>query len=106
MRYNAAIALVALCGATGLVPAAAQTAAPAAQVDIAKVTCDDLRSATPLDRSAVVMFYWGYAAAKAGATTFKTGLIKRATTALMSECAAHDGETVLDAMGRINVKAF
>lgn len=85
---------------------AAPESPPSSQVDITKLTCRDLRDASPLDRSAVVMFYWGYEAAKANATTFKTGLVKNATTALMKECDKNAGETVLAAMSRINVKAF
>ena len=84
----------------------APEAPPAAQFDVTKLTCKDLRDASPLDRSAMVMFYWGYAAAKANATTFKTGVVKNATTALMKECDAHETETILAAMSRINVKAF
>jgi HdeA/HdeB family len=84
----------------------APEAPPASRIDIAKLTCKDLRDASPLDRSAVVMFYWGYAAAKANATSFKTGVLKNATTALMQECDAHESETILAALSRINVKAF
>ncbi len=84
----------------------APEAPPAAQFDITKLTCKDLRDASPLDRSAVVMFYWGYAAAKANATTFKTGVLKNATAALMKECDANESETILSAMSRINLKAF
>jgi YMGG-like Gly-zipper len=32
------------------------------------------------------MFYWGYAAAKAGASSFKTGILETATQHLMSIC--------------------
>lgn len=87
-------------------PAAAPESAPSSLVDITKLTCKDLRDASPLDRSAVVMFYWGYAAAKANATTFRTGLLKNATTALIRECDTNESETILSAMSRINVKAF
>jgi hypothetical protein len=52
------------------------------------------------------MFYWGYAAAKANATTFKTGIVQKATAALMTECDKTESETILQAMQRINVKAF
>ncbi|MBV8638282.1 MAG: hypothetical protein JO322_09370 [Candidatus Eremiobacteraeota bacterium] len=84
----------------------APEAPPSAQVDITKLTCKDLRDASPLDRSAVVMFYWGYAAAKANAATFKTGLVKNATTALMKECDANASETILSALSRVDIKAF
>jgi hypothetical protein len=95
--------IVSLLGAS---PAPIATAVPAAQVDIATVTCGDLKQATPLDRSAIVMFYWGYEAAKANAKTFKTGLIENATARLMTECASNSKETILQAMQRIDVKAF
>lgn len=98
------VAIAAFCIAPA---AAAPTSATApSQIDITKVTCSDLTSATPLDRAAIVMFYWGYAAAKANATTFKTGILQSATHALMTECAGNASEPVLNAMQRINVKAF
>src|SRR5512136_1386844 len=84
----------------GATPAAEPTAEPAAQIDITTLTCKDLRDASPLDRSAMVMFYWGYAAAKASATTFKTGVLRNATAALMQECDKSESETILQAMQR------
>ena len=87
-------------------PAAAPGAAPAATIQIEKVTCGDVMAATPLDRSAIVMFYWGYAAAKARATQFKTGALRTATHALVAECQESPSETVLDAMKRVDAKAF
>ena len=105
MRYKAWFGAGILGAVLGVMPAGAAPQPPA-QIDIAKVSCGDLEGASRLDRSAIVMFYWGYAAAKAGATTFKTGLLKSATAALMKECSKHDGETVLEAMKRIDVSAF
>lgn len=90
----------------GAGPSPAPESAPKARIDIEKVTCGDLKAASPLDRAAIVMFYWGYAAAKAGATSFKTGVLENATDALMHECAGNASETVVNAIGRINVKAF
>jgi hypothetical protein len=90
----------------GANPATPAVKASSASINIAQVTCGDLKAATPLDRSAMVMFYWGYEAAKAGATTFKTGLLETATSALMTECATKNNESILDAMSRINVKAY
>lgn len=98
------LAFVFLCSAVA--SGAPATPAPSSQIDIAKVKCGDLTSATPLDRAAIVMFYWGYAAAKADATTFKTGILQNATRALMTECSGNANEPILDAMRRINVKAF
>ena len=88
--------------------AAAALAAPqpAARIDITTVTCSDLIKATPLDRAAVVMFYWGYAAAKAGATSFKTGILKTATEHLMTLCAKQPSDTMMDAMRHVDIKAF
>ena len=107
MRARTFWATVASTLVVSAFPAGAQPSpAPAAQIDIAKVTCGDLEAASPLDRSAIVMFYWGYAAAKAGATTFKTGLLKNATAALMKECSQNAAEPVIAAMRRINVSAF
>jgi hypothetical protein len=97
---GAGMLMVALLGAG---PA---TSPPVGRIDITKVTCGDLKAATPLDRSAIVMFYWGYAAAKAGATSFKTGILRSATAELITECSNNASESVLDAMSRINVKAF
>lgn len=79
---------------------------PAVRVDIAKVTCSDLLRSSPLDRAAVVMFYWGYAAAKAGVSSFKTGLLETATQHLTTLCAKHPSETMMEAMHDVDVKAF
>ena len=79
---------------------------PAARIDIDKVTCSDLIKATPLDRAAVVMFYWGYAAAKAGAGSFKTPILETATQHLMSVCQKNPSETMIDAVRHTDIKAF
>lgn len=102
-RALAVFALVALLGAA---PAPAPTAQPAARIDITKVTCSDLMKASELDRAAAVMFFWGYAAAKAGVTSLKTGVVQTATQHLMSVCAKNPLETVLDAVNDSDVKAF
>jgi hypothetical protein len=94
--------------ASALLGAAPATAAPQAPstIDIAKVTCSDLIKANELDRAAVVMFYWGYAAAKAGVSTLKTGVLQAATQHLMSACAKNPSETMLDVMHDTDIKAF
>ena len=102
-RIVTALAFVALIGAT---PAASPTAQPVARIDIAKVTCSDLIKASPLDRAAVVMFYWGYAAAKAGATSFKTGILQTATQHLMTVCSKNLSETMMNAVSDTDIKAF
>jgi len=99
-RTLAVFAFVTLLGA------APATTAPAPRIDITKVTCSDLIKASPLDRAAVVMFYWGYAAAKAGASSFKTGILETATQHLMGICQKNPSETMLDAVRDVDVKAF
>jgi hypothetical protein len=99
-----AFAAVALTVCLGAAPAA--TPQPAPRIDIAKVTCNDLLKASPLDRAAVVMFYWGYAAAKAGVSSFKTGILEAATQHLMSICAKNPSETMMNAVREDDIKAF
>jgi hypothetical protein len=99
------VALVALIASLGATPAPS-TPQPAARVDITQVTCSDLIKAAPLDRAAVVMFYWGYAAAKAGASDFKTGILETATQHVMSICLKNPSQTLVKAMEGVDVKAF
>jgi HdeA/HdeB family len=105
-KFTFLFCLALVFSSPGYASGAPSTPGPSSQIEIAKVKCSDLTSATPLDRAAIVMFYWGYEAAKAGATTFKTGILQNATRALMAECNGNANEPVLDAMRRINVKAF
>ena len=102
-----------LCSAmfTAAFAAMLSAAAPAAMnlppvVDINKVTCGDLVKAEPLDRAATVMFYWGYAAAKAGVSTFKTSMLRSATAKLMTACEKNQAQTIPAAMRSIGVKVF
>ena len=95
-------AFFALLGAAPAMPAPQ----PVTRIDITKVTCNDLLKASPLDRAAVVMFYWGYAAAKAGASSFKTGILQTATQHLMSVCAKTPSETMMNAMRDVDIKAY
>jgi hypothetical protein len=99
------IVLFALIALVGAAPANT-TITPASRVDITKVTCSDLIKASPLDRAAVVMFYWGYAAAKAGASSFKTGILETATQHLMNVCTKHPSETMMNAMRYVDIKAL
>ena len=99
------VALVAVIASLGATPAPSEPQ-PAARVDITQVTCSDLIKSSPLDRSAVVMFYWGYAAAKAGASSFKTGILETATQHLMSICLKNPSQTLVKAMEGVDVKAF
>jgi hypothetical protein len=101
-RCIAAVTFVALLGASP----ATSAPQPAAKIDIAKVTCSDLIRSSPLDRAAVVMFYWGYTAAKAGVSSFKTGILETATEHLMSICQKNPSETMVKAMENVDLKAF
>jgi hypothetical protein len=98
------VLVAALVGAT-LTAAFARMDLPET-VDITKVSCADLVNASPLDRAATVMFYWGYAAAKAGVSSFKTSLLRSATAKLTAQCKDHRSQTIMDAMRAIGVKAF
>ena len=97
------LAILALTGVLGVAP---PTAMPASRIDIAKVTCSDLIKAEPLDRAAVVMFYWGYAAAKAGVSSFQTNILKTATQHVMGICTKKPSETMMEAMQNVDIKAF
>ena len=99
--------IVTIAAAAVLMGAAAPTPVqPAARIYVEKVTCGDLIKATPLDRAAVVMFYWGYAAAKAGADSFKTGILETATQHLMRVCEKNPSESMINAVRDTDVKAF
>ncbi len=94
-----------------LLIAATAAAAPAKMnlpptVDIAKVTCSDLTDANELDRAATVMFYWGYEAAKANVTTFKTEQVRTETGKLITYCKSNPSKTIFGAMKTLNLKAF
>jgi HdeA/HdeB family protein len=102
LRVLAVFAFVALLGAAPA-PSSPQ---PAARIDITKVTCNDLLKSSPLDRAAVVMFYWGYAAAKAGASSFRTNVLQTATQHVMTLCAKNPSETMMQAMRDVDIKAF
>ena len=102
LRAAAVFALIVLLGAAS----PTTTSQPAMRIDIAKVTCNDLLKASPLDRAAVVMFYWGYAAAKAGVSSFKTGILRTATQHLMGVCTKNPNETIINAMRDVDIKAY
>jgi|SRR5215469_8496085 len=100
VRVLAILSLIAVLGA------APPTTAPASRIDIAKVTCGDLIKAQPLDRGAVVMFYWGYAAARAGVSSFQTNILETASEHDMQICAKKPSETMMEAMHDVDIKAF
>ena len=93
-----------------LVAAAANAATaatqPQAMIDITKVTCGDLVKAQPLDRAAVVMFYWGYEAAKENVTTFKTGSLRSATEKMIAYCKANASQTMFAAIKSLGARPF
>ena len=103
---KSALGILVLAGSLmGASPAPPVATAPAT-IDISKVSCSDLIKADALDRAAVVKFYWGYDAAKAGVSTFKTGVLQSATEHLMGVCQKNPSQTMFDAMRATNIKAF
>jgi len=52
------------------------------------------------------MFYWGYAAAKAGVSSFQTNILETATEHVMQICAKKPSETMMEAMHDVDIKAF
>ena len=106
-RFALPVCLVLTWAASASAQTTVATEPPApARIDIDKVTCRDLMNANPLDRSAVVMFYWGYAAAKSGASSFKTGTLRTATEHLVNLCRQQPSMTVLSAVRTVDIKAF
>jgi hypothetical protein len=93
-----ALAVAALLG----LPLAAQAAAasnptPVPQIDIKKVTCGDLLDADLLDRTATIMFVWGYEAGKNNVTVFKPPQVAQSTRKVMTYCESHRSTPLLDA---------
>ncbi len=52
------------------------------------------------------MFYWGYEAAKANVTTFKTEQVRTETGKLITYCKSNPSKTIFGAMKTLNLKAF
>jgi hypothetical protein len=67
-------------------------------ISIEKVTCGDMLASNALDRSSIMMFYWGYLAGKTGATTLNSGGLELATSRVMETCMANKSMTVLAAI--------
>ena len=103
--YSAAVAALAF-GVTAGGVNAATAPQPPTTIDITKVTCSDLLSSQVLDRAAVVMFYWGWEAAKENVTTFKTGTLKAATQKIVTYCTTHHSETLMNAVKNIDMRPF
>ncbi|HZV79803.1 MAG TPA: HdeA/HdeB family chaperone [Candidatus Binatus sp.] len=83
--------------------AATATTAPAPTpkstiISIEKVTCGDMLASNALDRSSIMMFYWGYLAGKTGMTTLNSGGLELATSRVMEKCMANKSMTVLAAI--------
>jgi HdeA/HdeB family len=78
--------------------AAASPPKPARQIEIQKVTCRDLLAADVLDRSSVMMFYWGYVSARAGVSVIDTADMEARTSRVMQFCTQNQDKTVLAAI--------
>jgi hypothetical protein len=84
-------------------PAAAPTPAPSdaqaapGQWTVARTRCSVLLGASDDDRSAAVMFYYGYLAAKANIKTINVANIEGNIAKVMTLCASKPDITVPDA---------
>lgn len=85
--------------AAGTAPAPASTPKVAQHIDLVKLTCAQVMAADVLDRSSVMMFYWGYLEGKAGSTTFDTTDLEAATSRVMRTCIKNPSMTLFDAIG-------
>ncbi|MBV8600636.1 MAG: hypothetical protein JO359_03620 [Candidatus Eremiobacteraeota bacterium] len=97
--YGRAVLLLAaaLCA-----PAYAQTPPPVPKViELKTVTCNDLLNAQLLDRTAAIMYLWGYEAGKTGATAYYPATTQANTRKLMKLCEAHHGMTLVDAAATV-----
>lgn len=78
--------------------AAAATPNPARVIDLRKVTCQDLLASDVLDRSALMMFYWGYVSARAGRSVINTADMETATARVMDTCSHNQSLTLFAAI--------
>ena len=110
MRMTQMAAIAAITFALSATPAVLN-AAPAApnptpqatpkmprQYNLNQIHCSDLLQADLLDRSAAVMFLWGYEAGRQGVTTFNTQKLEAATRGLMQVCEKQPSLTVFAAI--------
>jgi|SRR5215469_8866268 len=94
-----ALALLIAIGPAAVSAATAPAPSPQpATISIEKVTCADMLASNALDRSSIMMFYWGYLAGKTGATTLNSGGLELATSRVMEMCMANKSMTVLAAI--------
>ncbi|MBV8082741.1 MAG: hypothetical protein JOY86_07190 [Candidatus Eremiobacteraeota bacterium] len=71
---------------------------PVQHFDLTKLTCAQMLDADVLDRSSVMMFYWGYVAGKAGATAFDTTGMEAKTARVMQTCMNNPKMTLFAAI--------
>ena len=77
---------------------AASSPKPARQIELQKVTCRDILAADVLDRSSVMMFYWGYVSARAGVSSIDTGDMEARTSRVMELCTQNQSQTLFAAI--------
>jgi hypothetical protein len=119
-RYDAAVLLACCLGACAQPSAPPQqpgaaspeAAAPAPRVTseaqiapgrwvVSNVRCSDLLGAADDDREAAAMFYYGYAAAKAGTRVIDVNQIESNVRNVMDRCAATPNITVPQAFSQM-----
>ncbi|MBV8074351.1 MAG: hypothetical protein JO140_02895, partial [Candidatus Eremiobacteraeota bacterium] len=65
------------------------------------ITCADLIGAQLLDRTAAIMFLWGYEAGKAGATSYYPATTQANTKKLIKLCEAQPKTSLVDAAATV-----
>jgi hypothetical protein len=71
---------------------------PARRIELQNVTCRDLLAADVLDRSSVMMFYWGYVSARAGVSSIDTADMEARTSRVMQVCTHNQNLSVFAAI--------
>jgi hypothetical protein len=82
-----------------LVLACAQAAEPTDQTeaDFTQTTCDDLAHQSDEERAFALIFYYGYLAGRANATTIDNAQVSEQLLQVREYCAANPESTVIDA---------
>jgi len=71
---------------------------PAGHIELQKVTCRDMLAADVLDRSSIMMFYWGYVSARAGVSSINTADMEARTSRVMEICTQNQHQTLFAAI--------
>ncbi|MBV8081739.1 MAG: hypothetical protein JOY86_02015 [Candidatus Eremiobacteraeota bacterium] len=97
-RLSSLVFAVLIAASTAAAAATTPARSPNPAIQLMKVTCGDMLASDVLDRSSIMMFYWGYLAGKQGATVLNTSGLELATSRVMEVCTAHQSMTLFDAI--------